>query len=313
MFVNNIREEKKMKKLYGVTIAMVTPLDAQEKPDLEAVKDLTEKLIAKGVHCLYPCGTTGEMLKLTLEERKAVAETVIKTAAGRVRVYIHVGADNAEHSLELAKHAHGAGADGVGIVTPQFFGCTPREMTNYYDEIASNLPDDFPIYMYGIPQCAANDILPEVAKDLFNRHPNIVGMKYSFLDMDRTNAYLDISPEFSVLHGCDRLFTSMLILGCEGTVSGVGGVMPEPFVHVYNAYQAGDLETAKKWQKAGREICTILKNGSNMAIFKAALEYRGVKAGQMRKPQMALPQEEVDALNAQLAEYFAKWGIDRKL
>lgn len=302
-----------MKKLFGVTIAMVTPLDCNEKPDLEAVKDLTEKLIARGVDCLYPCGTTGEMLKLTLEERMAVAETVIKTAAGRVCVFIHVGADNAANTLALAKHAHQAGADGVGIVTPQFFGCTPREMTNYYDEIASNLPDDFPIYMYGIPQCAANDILPEVAKDLYHRHPNIVGMKYSFLDMDRTNAYLDIAPDFSVLHGCDRLFTSMLILGCDGTVSGVGGVMPEPFVNIYKAYQAGDLAAAQKWQKAGRQICTILKNGSNMAIFKAALEHRGVKAGQMRKPQMALPAEEVAALTAQLDEYFASWGLDRIL
>lgn len=299
-----------MQKLYGVTVAMVTPMQADERPDYEAIADLTERLIARGVHCLYPCGTTGEMLKLTLEERKQIAQTVVSTAAGRVRVFIHVGADNAEHTLELAQHAHRIGADGVGVVTPQFFGCTPREMTAYYDEIADGLPADFPIYMYGIPQCAANDISPEVARDLFERHPNIVGMKYSFLDMDRTIAYLGISPEFSVLHGCDRLFTSMLILGCDGTVSGVSSVVPEPFVQVYEAYRAGDIAKAQQWQKACREICTILKNGSNMAIFKAGLEVRGCRAGQMRKPQMALPEQERAVLEQQIRAYLTAYGLD---
>lgn len=79
-----------MKKLYGVTVAMVTPMTADQQPDYSAVADLTEKLVNRGVNCLYPCGTTGEMLKLTLEDRKQVAETVVKTAAGRVRVFIHV-------------------------------------------------------------------------------------------------------------------------------------------------------------------------------------------------------------------------------
>ena len=88
-----------MTKLCGITVAMVTPMNADETPNLPVMAELTEKLIQRGVNCLYPCGTTGEMLKLTLEERKAIAETVIKTAAGRVHVFIHVGADNAAHTL----------------------------------------------------------------------------------------------------------------------------------------------------------------------------------------------------------------------
>ncbi len=302
-----------MKKLYGVTVAMVTPMDEYGKPNYSAVSDLTEKLIARGVNCLYPCGTTGEMLKLTLDERKTVAETVIKAAKGRVNVFIHVGAANADQTLELARHAMEAGADGVGVVTPQFFGCNAREMTAYYDEIANGLPNDFPIYMYSIPQCAANDIMPAIAKDLYERHPNIVGMKYSFLDMNRTSEYIDIAPEFSVLHGCDRMLTSMLILGCQGTVSGVSGVVPEPFVNAYNAYISGDIAAAQKWQKACREICDILKCGSNMAYFKSGLEYRGVNGGHMRKPQLDLTEAEKETLFSQLDEFFAAYELDKKI
>ena len=80
-----------MKHLYGVTTAMVTPFTKTGEVDLEKVVSLTEFLISKGVHCLYPLGTTGEMLRLSVKERKQVAETVVKQAANRVTVFIHVG------------------------------------------------------------------------------------------------------------------------------------------------------------------------------------------------------------------------------
>ena len=70
-----------MKKLYGVITAMTTPFDEQGKLDLEALRAQTEFLIEKGVNCLYPCGTTGEMFLCSEEERKTIAETVLKTAA----------------------------------------------------------------------------------------------------------------------------------------------------------------------------------------------------------------------------------------
>ena len=62
-----------MKKLYGVTVAMTTPFTADGALDLPAVEAMTNMLIAKGVHSLYPCGTTGEFLRMSTEERKAVA------------------------------------------------------------------------------------------------------------------------------------------------------------------------------------------------------------------------------------------------
>lgn len=298
-----------MKQLFGVTVAMVTPMFEDGSVDLASVAKLTEMLVNKGVQCLYPCGTTGEMLKLTTQERKAIAETVVKTAAGRVTVFIHTGAESEEKTLELSLHAHAIGADGVGIVTPQFFGCSDRMLVGYYSRIASKLPGDFPIYLYGIPQCAANDISPAAARELFTTCPNIVGIKYSFLDMVRTTAYLDVSPEFSVLHGSDRHFSSMLIMGCRGTVSGVSSACPEPFVNIWNAWQAGDLEAVRHWQKAGRQICDILKNGSDMAVFKAALRIRGLDAGHMRRPQLDITEEEYRGLEAALTDFCARWGI----
>ena len=110
-----------MKKLKGVITAMTTCLDENDQVDVLATEALTEFLIEKGVDCLYPCGTTGESHLLTTAERKLIAETVVKKANGRVTVYVQVGAMTTKETIELAKHAHEIGADGIGVVTPSYF------------------------------------------------------------------------------------------------------------------------------------------------------------------------------------------------
>ena len=214
-----------MKKLYGVTIPIVTPFHKDQSLDCESIAKICEWLIQEGVDCLYPCGTTGEMLRLSTEERKQIAETVVKTAAGRVPVFIQVGSMCQNDTIELAKHAHAVGADGLGVVTPEFFSATDAELIAYYKAVSASVPEDFPIYLYNIPQCAANDLKPCVVEELATSCKNIVGIKYSFMDVARTLQYLDVNGgKFSVLHGCDKIFTALLTMGCDGTVSGCAGV-----------------------------------------------------------------------------------------
>ncbi|MBN2979906.1 MULTISPECIES: dihydrodipicolinate synthase family protein [Cohnella] len=292
-----------MKRLYGVTTAMVTPFTKEGEVDLDAVARLTEFLIGKGVHCLYPLGTTGEMIRLSVEERKQVAETVVRTAAGRTTAFIHVGAATQPDAIELARHAHEIGADGIGVVTPIFLGASERELEHYFVTVASSVPADFPVYLYNIPQCAANDLPAGVAQRVADRCPNVVGIKYSYPDFLRTSEYLNVNGgNFSVMQGADRLFLAALALGCDGVVSGVSCVYPEPFVAVYEAYERGDLAEARKWQRIAVRYCEALKSGSNMAYFKEGLRLRGVDAGAMRAPQLDLLPEEAEALGRMLRQ-----------
>lgn len=290
-----------MKHLYGVTTAMVTPFTKTGEVDLEKVVNLTEFLISKGVHCLYPLGTTGEMLRLSVKERKQVAETVVKQAANRVTVFIHVGAMNEEDTIELAKHASEIGADGIGVVTPMFFGANDNELETYFTKVAHSVPSDFPLYLYNIPQCSSNDLTAEVAQKVAETCKNVIGIKYSYPDYLRVNDYLNINDgNFSVLPGTDRLFLAALAMGCEGVVSGVSGVYPEPFVETYNAFKANDLEKARKMQKVAIQYCEALLNGSNMSYFKEALKLRGIDVGGMRSPQIDLTEKEVKELDDRL-------------
>lgn len=59
-----------MKTLKGVIAATVTPMNEEGQVDFKAVKSLTHFLIDKKVHGLFPCGSTGEGILMSTEERK---------------------------------------------------------------------------------------------------------------------------------------------------------------------------------------------------------------------------------------------------
>lgn len=303
----------KMNKLFGVTVAMITPFTKDNRVDVDALVSLTNMLIEQGVNCLYPCGTTGEMLRLSEDERKIVAETVVTTAAERATVFIHVGAMTINETISLAKHAKEIKAHGIGVVTPQFFGATDKELINYFLTIANSVPLDFPVYLYNIPQCAANNITPEVAKLVSDQCPNVIGIKYSFADLNTTLSYISIKENFSVLHGYDKMFHGLLQAGCDGTVSGCACIFPEPFVKMYKAYISGDEKNARYWQQSCVEFSNTLKSGSNMAIFKSALNMRGLTGGHMRLPQLDLTDQDNLDLKDQLLKLCKKYNISLSL
>jgi 4-hydroxy-tetrahydrodipicolinate synthase len=289
-----------MKKLYGLTTAMITPYDNKGKLNLDMVGEMTRFQIERGTHCLYPGGTTGEMYLLSEEERKALAKATVDAGKGKANIFIHVGAMTQDETIRLAQHASEIGADGIGVVTPSYFKVTDGMMVNYFTTIANSVPNDFPIYLYNIPQCSGNDLKPDTIRQIIDRAPNVVGIKYSFADFVRTIEYVGIAEDFSVVIGADILFHSGLAMGCTGTVSGVASVYPEPFVAIYDAFLKGDQEKARRIQKKAVEIANLLKNGSNRSYFKIALKHRGYDVGGMRAPLMDLSDEEQQRLVEQL-------------
>ncbi len=179
-------------------------------------------------------------------------------------------------------------------------------MEAYFVDAAAALPDDFPVYLYNIPQCSTNDLKPATAARIAGRRPNVVGIKYSWADFIRANEYRRIADgTFSVVIGTDRLFLPGLAMGCDGTVSGVSCVVPEAFTAVRDAFGSGDLERARPLQARATEICELLRNGSNMAYFKAGLRSRGIAAGHMRRPLADLPAEEERRIGEALSRLLA--------
>lgn len=291
-----------MKRMYGVNTPISCPMTENDEVDYDSLKNLCNFLIEKGVDGLYPNGSTGEMSYLTLDERKRVLECVLEANNGRKQVFSMVGAQTTKDTIELARHAEAAGADGIGVVTPSYFKLDQKELLSYYQDVSASVSDDFSIYLYGIPQLAGNDITPELAERIAETCPNVAGIKYSYPDMPRLLKFLEVrNGDFSVLAGPDDLFFALLASGGDGTISGNSNVIPEHFVAIYQAFKAGDYEKARLLQAKTNRLIAYISGPNNMSRYKIGLRERGViKCSAVRRPLRSLTQEEECAFLEQI-------------
>lgn len=291
---------KDMRRLKGIAPALLTPFDRNGEIDTEALAVHCDFLIDAGVDALYVLGTTGEVFLLDVEERKRVAEFVVNYVAGRVPVFVQVGAIPTRVACELAAHAESIGADGVGAITPYYFHVDQRGLKAYYEAIAGSVNSSFPVYLYNLPERTTNDLLSETVQELAGVE-NIVGIKNSMADLDRLTRLIEVVPaDFDVIQGADTLLYPALVSGAKGSVSGNANVFPEVMVGLYRAVMDGDYERAKRYQRLIRRVAMVVKNGSNLAYFKQALEFRGFKKTYTRAPLLDLTDAEKAELRGQI-------------
>ncbi len=291
-----------MKKLYGTVVPLITPLLDDDSIDTESLCRLCDHVIDGGLQCLYPCGTTGEMMYLSVAERKLVAETVVRYAAGRVPVFVQTGAWNLADTIELSRHAVEIGADGIGVVTPVFYKLSDQGLIDFYKAVASSVPADFPVYLYAIPQNAVNDITPAVAEAVAAECPNVVGIKYSWPDFTRLQQFMLVRNQtFSVLVGPDHLFEAVCAVGGEGVVSGNAMCVPEHYAALWQAIQAKDFDLATKLQRRTNVLNALMCEINNIAAYKVILKDEGViRTSKVRRPMENLTAEQEKQLLEQL-------------
>ena len=73
-------------KIQGIFTPNIVPLQDNGDINEAELRRYVDWLIAKGVHGLYPNGSTGEFTRFTPEERRRIIEIVCHQAAGRVPV-----------------------------------------------------------------------------------------------------------------------------------------------------------------------------------------------------------------------------------
>jgi 4-hydroxy-tetrahydrodipicolinate synthase len=92
-------------------------------------------------------------------------------------------------------------------------------------------------------------------------------------------------------------------MGCDGTVSGCSSCMPELFVDIYRAFEAGDFAKARELQLRAFDMTRVLRGGADMSVFKHVQTMRGVRGGYMRRPLLDLTAEEAEKLYAAIRPY----------
>jgi 4-hydroxy-tetrahydrodipicolinate synthase len=285
--------------VHGLICPIVTPMNREEEPDLGATTQLVEFLIAHHIDAVFVGGTTGEGPLLSLDERQRLSECVVDAARGRITVIIHTGCQNTRDSQTLTRHAAHIGADATAAITPYFFTFTDDEVAAHYQALAEAAPD-LPLLLYAFPGNAKNDVHPELFARLRERAPNIVGIKYSGSSLNRVQEYIQAAGNTGYVYtGDDGLLLAGLMLGTSGGVSGCCGPFPELLCQLYDAFDCSQWSEARQAQSRVRRLAQAVGYG-RPAHLKAALEFRGLRAGAVRAPLCSLSQVERAALQREL-------------
>jgi len=280
----------------GIVIPTITPMN-DKGIHLQGVETLVEFLISKKVNALFVNGTTGEGPLLSLQERIECTETAIKTANKRLPIIVQVGASTTKDSIDLAIHSAEAGAEAVACITPSFFAYSDKELLSYYQEVARAIAP-LPLYLYNIPARTGNSISAQVATELANE-PNIIGVKDSTGNMAQILDYLAIE-DFDVIPGADFLATQIFVAGGKGIVSGPAGIFPEPFVALWEAWQAKDYGAMLYWQGIVMQISRIISHGGRLDILKGLMAKRLEGIGEVRAPLRVASSGELEPIQNSL-------------
>ena len=285
--------------LRGVFSAMITPFDKSENIDEQAFETLLNWTINKGANGVFVVSSTGESWALSFEEKVRLFQLAVAVVKKRVPVIAGVGVPSTREAIRLAQAAHAAGVDYVCAVPPSFVRPTQDELIAHYSALAQAV--DLPLLLYNIPMLAGNVLAVPAVRTLAERFPRIVGIKDSSGDLTLLNdLLLHRRPDFSVVTGIDTLVLPGLLAGSQGAILGSANVCPELALDIVRLFDAGRLDEARTVQNRLSRFWLAMGLSSFPAPVKAALELRGLPAGDPRRPIAPLNGDQRETLRREL-------------
>lgn len=299
------------KRLSGIFTPNVVPLDERGEINEAELRRYVDWLIARGVHGLYPNGSTGEFTRFTVEERRRIIEIMVDQTAGRVPILAGAAEANTRETIRACERYHQLGARAVAIVSPFYYRLSPAGVYAYFKEIADHSPID--VTLYNIPMFASPIDVPTVTR-LAEECPRVVGIKDSSGDlpnmMRMIAAIRPRRPDFSFLTGWDAALMPMLLIGCDGGTNATSGVVPEITRKLYDLTVAARLDEARDLQyRLLKLFDAMLYSAEFPEGFRAALKLRGIRAGMGRQPKSEVQKLELDKLSRELQCLLAAEGF----
>ncbi|MBC7899194.1 MAG: 4-hydroxy-tetrahydrodipicolinate synthase [Saprospiraceae bacterium] len=214
--------------MFGCATALVTPFHKDGSIDDDCFKSLVGRQIKNGVFLLVPCGTTGESVTMSEDERLHVIKMTVTAAKGKnAKVIAGTGSNNTAATIDFTRMAREAGADAALIVAPYYNKPTQDGMFAHFSEIAKSVKG-FPIMLYNVPSRTASNISAATTMRLADAHENIVATKEASGDLSQTMEILKNRPKnFKVFSGDDATALPLISLGADGLVSVCANEIPK--------------------------------------------------------------------------------------
>ncbi len=284
----------------SVLTAMITPFTKQGELDLDAAQKVATHLVDGGCDGLVISGTTGESPTTSDAEQESLLRAVLEAVGDRARIVAGVGTNDTTHTVELARMADKVGAHGLLVVTPYYSKPPQSGLIAHFTTVAD--ATGLPVMLYDIPARAGVPILTDTLVRLAE-HPRILAVKDAKNDLYEGSWVLERS-DLEIYSGTDELNLAWLAHGGSGFVSVVAHAAAPQYRRMVDAFDAGDISTARAINSALLPaIRGIMTRTQGAIMAKAALELQGVLPGrQTRLPLLAATNEEVELLRSDLME-----------
>jgi 4-hydroxy-tetrahydrodipicolinate synthase len=271
--------------------AMVTPFLADGSIDWAGVETLARHLVDNGHDGIAVNGTTGEAPTTKPDEKDEIIRVVKATVGSKIQVLAGAGDNETSFSVDQAKRAAKAGADGLLIVTPYYNTPPQAGIFAHFNAVAN--ATDLPVMIYDIPGRTGVEIESDTIVKLFE-HPQIVALKDAKGNVAATSWVIKRCG-IPVYSGDDILNLPFLSIGAVGFVSVCGHTVGKDLKAMLDAWFAGDAAGALEIHQKLLPVYTGTFRTQGAILTKAALNMMGLPGGITRLPL-------VDATEAQIAQ-----------
>jgi len=274
-------------------VAAATPLtDGGSALDEAAIWPYVSFLTDGGADGIFACGTTGEGVLLTTDERKRAA--VLFRAALRETLIVHAGAQTTRDTADLAAHAAEIGADAVAVIPPPYY---PLDEVALADHLvaAARACAPLPFFIYCFAARSGYPVSLAAIERVRSAVGNLAGLKVSESPWERVEPYFGTG--LPVFVGQEPLIPRALAAGAVGAVSGLAAAFPEALRAALDRPDAAGearLEALRGAMEAS--------GGPFIAAVKHVLGLRGVPISpNLRPPMRSLTHDEAERLDAAVA------------
>jgi 4-hydroxy-2-oxoglutarate aldolase len=271
-------------KIQGIYVPATTPFDHNGDLYKVKVRHNIEKWNQTALTGYVLCGSTGEAVHLSVEERLQLFEWYAESSSPEKMLIAGTGMESARETIKLTNRAAEMGFKAALVLTPNYYTAImqrPESQLLFFRTVADQ--SKIPVMLYHYPQVSGITLQPEVVGKLA-AHPNIVGMKDSSGNLEGTKAYIAAAgPDFQVLAGSSKVLVDSLAAGCSGAILALANPLPFTCISIWEAHRTRAFDAAQDWQTRTRQASEVTSQFGVPGV-KCAMDLKGYYGGVPRIP-----------------------------
>jgi 4-hydroxy-2-oxoglutarate aldolase len=272
-------------KLQGIFPPVTTPFDYEGNIYKTKVQHNIEKWNRTALAGYVVCGSTGESVYLTAEEKIQSWEWVAEYAASNKLLIAGTGMESVRETVALTNRAAGIGYKAAMVRTPHYYKALlnrPEAQLLFFRAVADQAK--IPILIYNWPQATGIDIPADVVAAL-SEHPNIVAIKESSGNLEKVMQMIrETKPGFQVLVGSAPTLAPSFAVGAAGAVLAFANAAPYATITIWEAHRTRDTEAAMDWQNRIAPAARLVTTKYGVPGLKHAMDLNGYYGGPPRLP-----------------------------